>query len=55
LIDCDGEIAKISSLKAIEGHQHVFVESAVEGIKAGWWHDKKYEKPIYLLTNVEVG
>lgn len=61
LIDCGGERAAISTLKpsstghARPGHAQVFVEDALDGINAVWWHNERYDSPIYLLTNMDVG
>jgi hypothetical protein len=52
-INCAGEWAPIRTLQAGPGDEYVFVENALDGIHAIWWHKPKYEAPIFLLTNME--
>lgn len=55
-IDCgDGEMAHISSLSPPKGHRSVFVSDAISGANAVCWHEKRFEKPIFLLTNMDLG
>jgi len=56
LIDCgNGEIARIDTLEPEKGQTIVFVPLACQADNAIWWHGKGFEKPIPLLTNMEIG
>lgn len=53
-IDCGGESASISELCPAPGETFVFAPNAIDGIHAVYWHEKRFEKPIFLLTNMEL-
>lgn len=53
--DCGGETARIDSLAPAKGARTVFLPDAVDGVNAVCWHGKGFEKPIFLLTNMDVG
>lgn len=55
LVDCGGETARIDTLCLPKGHSSLFVPDALSGINAVYWHEKRFEKPIFLLTNMELG
>jgi hypothetical protein len=52
LIDFDGEIARFDSIQTLESI--VFISNAVKGANAVYWHEKKHDKPLYLLTNMDL-
>ena len=55
-VDCGGgEIANLGDLSPIMGSSIVFIEDAVQGDNAILWYGKGYEKPIPLLTNMDLG
>lgn len=54
-VDCGGEIANLGDLYPLKGSDIVFVEDAVQGDNAILWCGKGYEKPIPLLTNMDLG
>jgi hypothetical protein len=57
-IDCGcGETARIDKLCHVNGPNEdvVFVEDACEGDNAILWHNSKYDDPIPLLTNMDLG
>lgn len=54
-VDCGGETARIDSLAPAKGDRTVFLSNALGGFNAVCWHGKRFEKPIFLLTNMDVG
>lgn len=54
-VDCGGETARIDSLSPPKGHSTLFLPHAVDGANAVCWHEKRFEKPIFLLTNMDLG
>ena len=54
-VDFGGETARIDTLSMPKGHTTVFLPNALPGINAVFWHEKRFENPIFLLTNMEVG
>jgi hypothetical protein len=54
-VDCGGEIASLNSIYPNEGEEIVFLEDACDGDNAICWHNKAYEHPILLLTNMDLG
>lgn len=55
VVDCGGETARMDALSPAKGERTVFVPDAVDGINAVCWREKGFDKPIFLLTNMEVG
>lgn len=53
LIDFDGEIARFDSIQTTRSV--CFIESALPKANAVYWKGKKHTKPIFLLTNMELG
>ena len=53
LIDFEGEIARFDSIQTLESI--VFIAHAVKGANAVYWYEKKHDKPLYLLTNMDLG
>lgn len=53
LIDFDGEKARFDSIQTLESI--VFIANAVKESNAVYWHEKKHDKPLYLLTNMDLG
>jgi hypothetical protein len=53
LIDFDGEIARFDTLRTTRSI--CFFQDAVPLSNAVYWKDKKYAKPLFLLTNLELG
>ena len=54
-VDFGGETARIDALSMPKGHTSVFLPNALPGMNAVFWHEKRFEKPIFLLTNMDVG
>jgi hypothetical protein len=54
-IEDHGEMVSIEKLSVWPGQESIFVESALYGYNAVLWHYKKYEYPIPLLTNMDLG
>lgn len=55
-VDCGVEITRFDALAPAKGHASRFVPNALRGgVNAVCWHDKRFEKPIFLLTNMELG
>lgn len=54
-IDENGQSVSMGELSPHEGSEVVFIESALNGYNAVLWHYKKYDSPIPLLTNMELG
>jgi hypothetical protein len=50
-----GETDRIDALSMPKGHTSMFLPNALPGINAVFWHEKRFEKPIFLLTNMDVG
>lgn len=55
LVDCGGETAHIGRLCPEPGHQHVFLPRACQGDNAVLWWGQGYERPVPLLTNMDLG
>jgi hypothetical protein len=53
LIDFDGEIARFDSIQTTRSI--CFIEGALPLANAVYWRGKGYAKPLYLLTNLELG
>ena len=53
LIDFDGEVARFDSIQTTRGI--CFIENALPLANAVYWRGKGYSKPIFLLTNIELG
>lgn len=53
-IDCGGEVGRMDALSPAKGHDCLFVLEALPGVNALCWHEKRFEKPIFLLTNMEL-
>jgi Transposase DDE domain len=54
-VDFGGEKGRIDALSMPQGHTSLFLHNALPGINAVFWHEKRFEKPIFLLTNMDVG
>lgn len=54
-IEDNGELLAIGKLVVWPGQEVAFIESALHGYHAVLWHYPKYEEPIPLLTNIEIG
>ena len=55
-VTVDGEEVRADSIyPAVPSETQVLAEDAVDGINLVCWHSPKYEEPIYLLTNMELG
>lgn len=52
-IDFNGEIARFDSIQTTRSI--CFIPDALPMANAVYWHGKGYSKPIFLLTNMEVG
>lgn len=52
-IDFDGETARFDSIQTTQSVY--FIEGALPSANAVYWKDKKYLKPLFLLTNMELG
>lgn len=53
LIDFDGEVARLDSIRTI--HRIYFIPGALPLANAVYWRGKGHSKPIFLLTNLELG
>jgi Transposase DDE domain len=54
-VDFGDEKGRIDALSMPKGHKSLFLPSALPGINAVFWHEKRFENPIFLLTNMELG
>ena len=54
-VDFGSETAPIGSACVPKGHKSLFVPNALPCSNAVLWHEKRFERPIPLLTNMEVG
>jgi hypothetical protein len=54
-VDFGGEMGRIDALSMPHGHTSLFLPDAMPGINAVFWHEKRFEEPIFLLTNMELG
>jgi Transposase DDE domain len=54
-IEDHDEVISIKALSVWPGQEFIFVESALHGYNAVLWHHQKYEHPIPLLTNMDLG
>jgi hypothetical protein len=52
-IDFDGEVARFDSLRTTRSI--CFIPDAGQWANAVFWHNKAYKKPLFLLTNLELG
>mgnify|MGYP002867963583 CR=1 FL=1 len=53
LIDFGGELARFDSIQTTR--PICFIEGALPLANAVYWHDKRHTKPLFLLTNLELG
>lgn len=53
LIDFDGEVARFDTLQTTRSI--CFFQGALPLANAVYWKDKRYSKPLFLLTNLELG
>jgi len=53
-IDCGNELAPIGKAMTPKGSKYLFIPSALPHSNAVLWHEKGFEKPIPLLTNLEL-
>jgi hypothetical protein len=54
-VDFGAEQGRIDALSMPKGHTSLFLPDALPGLNAVFWHEKRFEKPIFLLTNMDVG
>ncbi|MEG3979017.1 hypothetical protein QT970_31035 [Microcoleus sp. herbarium8] len=55
LVDCGGETAHVGELCPEPGHQQVFLPHACQGDNAVLWWGTGHERPVPLLTNMDLG
>lgn len=53
LIDFDGEVARFDSLRTTRSI--CFIPDALRRVNAVFWHARGHQKPLFLLTNLELG
>jgi len=53
LIDFNGEIARFDSIRTTRSI--CFIPDALPLANAVFWHEKGHKKPLFLLTNIELG
>lgn len=53
LIDFDGEVARFDSIQTT--HRICFIQGALPSANAVYWRGKGHKKPLFLLTNLELG
>lgn len=53
LIDFDGEIARFDSMQTT--HRICFIQGALPLANAVYWRGKGHSKPLFLLTNLDLG
>lgn len=53
LIDFDGEVARFDSIQTTQ--RVCFIQGALPMANAVYWHEKGHPKPLFLLTNLELG
>lgn len=54
-IEDHDELLPIRKLSILPGQEIAFIQSALHGYNALLWHYQKYEHPIPLLTNMDLG
>lgn len=54
-VDFGGETAPIGQVSVPQGHKSLFLPTALWHSNAVLWHEKAFDSPIPLLTNMEVG
>jgi hypothetical protein len=54
-VDCGGEAAPIGALCPAKGEEAVFLPDACQGDNAVLWWAKDFERPVPLLTNMDLG
>ena len=54
-VDFGGETAPIGQACVPKGYKSLFIPNALPYSNAVLWHEKRFDKPIPLLTNMEVG
>lgn len=53
LVDFGGEVARFDSIRTT--HRICFIPGALPLANAVYWHGKKHDKPLFLLTSLELG
>ncbi|MCC7507027.1 MAG: transposase [Saprospiraceae bacterium] len=53
LLDFDGELARFDSIQTTRSI--CFIEGALSLANAVYWHEKGHAKPLFLLTNLDLG